>query len=478
MSGGANSTHTVLIMNPESDEIDAGNRRVCVRCVQEPYLKDIIETRGDEGGCTYCEWRGKTYSIADVADLVEKAFEQHYVHTAEDDYGNRGGEEVMYVVADAVGTSEEVAEDIRQVLDDRTASAPDEQWDEDPFSKEAYYARKEPDDILYQQEWNSFESSLKTEARFFSRTGFATLKNVFENLEDHRTGNGLPVIVVAGRKKRLRSLYRARVFQSDSKLKDAIMRPDKQIGPPGSEFASAGRMNARGISVFYGAKEAKTALAELRPPVGSDVVIGRFEIVKDVSLLDVGALAAIEPIGSIFDPTYINRLERAKFLSSLAHRITRPILPDDELSEYLVTQAIADFLATELKLDGVIYRSAQAKGGTNVALFHHATRVAPYEMPEGSTLEAHTYETDEDGPRRSFWIFEAVPATPSPQAPTTPSTDFDLSVWDIPDAPPPEPYLKLDLSSLVVREIQAVKYSWKEYEVDRSRIEKRSDSDF
>jgi hypothetical protein len=38
-------------------------------------------------------------------------------------------------------------------------------------------------------------------------------------------------------------------------------------------------MNAQGIAVFYGATDASVALAETRPPVGSKVLVGAFEII-------------------------------------------------------------------------------------------------------------------------------------------------------------------------------------------------------
>ncbi len=47
-------------------------------------------------------------------------------------------------------------------------------------------------------------------------------------------------------------------------------------------------------------------------------------------------------------------------------------MPDDEPSEYLATQAIADFLATEsaIRLDGIIFPSVQAAGeGSDPRLF-------------------------------------------------------------------------------------------------------------
>lgn len=60
---------------------------------------------------------------------------------------------------------------------------------------------------------------------------------------------------------------RARVFQSEDKLEMAMCRPDLQLGSPPALVAAAGRMNARGISVFYGANDPKAAIAEVRPPV-------------------------------------------------------------------------------------------------------------------------------------------------------------------------------------------------------------------
>jgi hypothetical protein len=65
--------------------------------------------------------------------------------------------------------------------------------------------------------------------------------------------------------------------------------------------------------------------------------------------------------GSLFDPSFMGRLQKAKFLEGLSDRISAPVLPDDEPLEYLPTQALADFLATEMNppLDGIIYRSVQ-----------------------------------------------------------------------------------------------------------------------
>lgn len=128
--------------------------------------------------------------------------------------------------------------------------------------------------------------------------------------------------------------------------------------------ARAGRMNAAGTSVFYGAREAQTCISEVRAPVGSHIVIGRFEIIRPVRLLDSDVLTRVVVDGSPFDPEYGTRLSRAAFLRHLVGEISRPVMPRDEEFEYLPTQAVAQYLAecASPRLDGVIFRSSQTNG--------------------------------------------------------------------------------------------------------------------
>ena len=138
--------------------------------------------------------------------------------------------------------------------------------------------------------WPYFEHGLKTEARFFNTTTEATLRQVFEGIADLRRPDGNPVIVEAGPDTPLDTLYRARTFQDVESLKDALKRPDIHVGPPPAVLAKPGRMNAHGIAVFYGATDAEVAICEVRPPVGSRVIVGEFVLLRPIQLLDVGAL--------------------------------------------------------------------------------------------------------------------------------------------------------------------------------------------
>jgi hypothetical protein len=171
-------------------------------------------------------------------------------------------------------------------------------------------------------------------------------------------------------------------------------------------------MNAQGISVFYGASHPQVALAEVRPPVGSSVAIAKFEIVRKLRVLDLSALRMIKVGGSIFDPKTADLLGRSEFLRSLCSRITMPVMPDDEAFEYLVTQAIADFLSTEhtSPLDGMIFPSVQVSGSSkNIVLFQKAARVEELKIPKGAKISVQTGHWTEDGYEREFNVFEEAP---------------------------------------------------------------------
>jgi hypothetical protein len=117
-------------------------------------------------------------------------------------------------------------------------------------------------------------------------------------------------------------------------------------------------MNPAGISVFYGALSENTAIAEVRPYVGSTVVVGAFRVLKEMRLLNLPQIDLCYT-GSIFDPDYENRVSRRDFFQKFHNLITRPILPTEEFIEYVPTQAVAEYVAHVLNFDGIIYASAQ-----------------------------------------------------------------------------------------------------------------------
>ena len=86
-------------------------------------------------------------------------------------------------------------------------------------------------------------------------------------------------------------------------------------------------MNPKNISVFYGATHPKIALSEIRPPVGSTVVMGEFEVVRPLKLLNLKRLEKVFTSGSVFYPQYSVTLGKTHFLKSLVTIMTRPTNP-------------------------------------------------------------------------------------------------------------------------------------------------------
>jgi hypothetical protein len=468
------------------------SKNLCYRCIGESYLKAEVKREGKGKTCSYCGRKAKSYTIAELSDRVEEAFNDHYIRTSdqpnswqismlsdkESDYDwERDGEPVVYAIMNACDIPEKAAVDIQQVLEERHFDIESAKCGEETdFSSDSYYEEKKHDTSYWQEKWNNFENSLRTEARFFSRSAVTLLESIFGGIENLRTHDGRALVAKAGPNTAISEVYRARAFQSSDKLKEALKYPDQHIGPPPTEYALAGRMNAHGISVFYGANDPLAALAEVRPPVGSRVVVGRFEIVKPIKLLDLTALSTAIESGSIFDSTLKNRLERAMFLRKLSQRITIPVMPYEEPFRYLATQAIADFLATEANfpLDGIIYPSVQvADGRLNIALFQKAARVEKIAIPEGTEVEANLGYWDEDYWEHDFSVIEKTIGDEERNQKKEAEIGSFLIEHHLSGYDSRPVTLRMDVNSLEVHIIRAVNFSSNVHTVRRHRWQKR-----
>jgi hypothetical protein len=408
-----------------------------------------------------------------LADEVEGVFQNYFYRTATDMDGfeyamqkeglgdwERAGEPTADVIALTVGLDEDPANDLQEILEDRHSD-----WDMDvageetEFAADAHYARSRVSAAEVQKEWDAFEEGLKSRGRFFNQAAEARLSDLFGQIHALRTKHGCPVVRAIGPGTDIPSLHRARVFQSDAKLTEALAAPERLIGSPASQFAAAGRMNAKGVSVFYGATDTELTLAETRPPVGSRAVVGRFDLLTTLTVLDVEALEGVLETGSFFDPGFIRRLKRAKFFESLAGRIRMPVMPDDEGVDYLATQAMAEYLADRVspRLDGVLYGSAQGHDGArNVALFNHAARVEDYAAPTGATYKVwlSSFDGDEEGP--DYTVFEMAETAAAAKARVARDKTRHLILAEPMVTDDREPTLRLDRASLRVRHVQRI----------------------
>lgn len=471
-----------------------GDTRVCGGCFGDVFLKRQITRDGEKGVCEYCGRTRKTLRLEQLADLFETAIGTHYERTASEpspmeqamrDTWWRDGQPILELMQEIGETTEEIAEGIRYLLESRHSTREDyEMGLETEFDSESFYEGKALPRSDLDAEWHLFEHRLKTESRYFSHTVTRTLDKIFNDLKEHRTYQGTSAIVDAGPDGTIKVLYRARVFQSDESLFRALERPEISIGPPPAPVAAAGRMNARGIPVFYGATHPEAALAEVRPPVGGKVVVAQFNVARPLRLLDVSSLKSLSVGGSPFDPLYLVRKQKAEFLEGLSERMTMPVMPDDEALNYIPTQVIAEYLASldDPLLDGMIYPSAQAaEEMRNVVLFNKAAVVAKVKRADGVTFRVRDYESYEGGPETEYSVTEEFDS----EAPTPPAAEPDIDeliaaaiAEENAIADQRVPALELSRESVWVHHIQRVAITSESFRVSRKEWDKKRFREF
>lgn len=468
---------------------------LCQDCVEDPYLSNQIRKHGNILVCSYCGQKDHCFTLCKMANRVEEAFNHHYEKTndqnTEEEYRDqhadpdstywwyREGESLPFILEDVGGIPTQAAEDIQRILEYRH-SDPGEEEEQD-FDREALYDLRGVSDQHWQQNWDDFERIVKTESRFFSKKVAAYLSEVFSGLDQFSSYHKKNLACKAGPEEELCGLYRARVFQDREEMLLALKHPDQQIGTPSSKCARGGRMNASGVAVFYGATSEALAMAEVRPPVGSKVVIAYFEITRNLRLLDLTALRKVMARGSIFDPKYAPAQERALFLRRLAERIALPVMPAHEANEYLPTQIIADFLAEGLEqpYDGIIFSSTQSKAeGDNVVLFHRAACVQSIELWEGSEITAHpTVFEPSEGEYESYNVVVQKPGRPHKKKEIRDHINHHtLGFLPSPRIRPKEDTRKITLkiqeTDMKIYEVEAVEFEKKEHPYRRTTIKK------
>ena len=493
-------------MNGQDDD----HSRVCYGCIGDAVLSADVKQSGRRSRCSYCARTREAIPIEQLAEqidpVVQEAFvlsgadDRHYVHSSTwGDMWEQDGDPVEHIIAEIAGLEPEIAEDLRELLSGRYAYPAIKDGDDDPYGVDAHYVAKDPDDWEFRETWSDFRRDIQSRARFFSVGAEAALNSIFGDLDTLRTSGGQPVVREITPTDKERFFWRARKAQSIDELKAILKSPTSEMGPPPSRCATGGRMNAQGIPVFYGAFDADTCVAEVRAPVGSHVVVAKFELLRPVRLLDFDALSEVYVPGSHFDPDYRERQGRAAFLAHLVREISMPIMPQDEALEYLPTQAVAEFLAnrTTPPFDGIVFRSTQTgEPGRNIVLFNHACGLVHSRLPNGTEVEVYVPPTrEENGDDLGFVsVLESVPPelagdeTASPARTGSPyflRTALSVTPWGdsergAPDDSPSdeESTLRLDDDSIVVRKILGVKFRSSCRKVCRTRQAKGDEAEF
>ena len=474
-------------------------KHICHECIGDEVLAEEVMEEGILSLCSYCEKTNKILPIREVASRIHEVLQEHFVLSPNEPSGLdyvlmregigapwlRDGEYVADVIANVAGLNEHMASDVRESLSMLHRHEAISEGEEDPYDSEAQYEEREPSDQGFRFTWEVFRKEIQTHSRFFSSDAEEALDGIFGDIDALRTHRGNPVFREIGPNSSSHFVWRARTAQAVDEVKDILKSPASQLGPPPSKMARAGRMNAEGISVFYGAMEMETCVSEIRAPVGSRVVVGKFELLRTVRLLDLSAMARVSVNVSYFDSHYAINKGRAAFLRHLVREISRPIVPQDEVKEYLSTQVVAEYLANKAapRLDGIIFPSSQTGGnGQNVVLFNHACRVEQHDLPEGTEVRVYMPTDEADDEYSAHYLIEIMETVPSETQQQRPISKTNVRrlgpIWLFEEDEPEEnghygqPTLRLDLESLEVLDVKSVTYGSERRAVNRHRYAK------
>ena len=476
-------------------EIDVSDRRyVCYCCIGDRFLREEVQETGVRSSCFHCRRTNIAWSIEKLAERISEVLLEHfditsidtsdYIHVFREDGSSDfrpRGDYIDWIISEIAIIDHEISLEVVEHLHEYHERDVIKYGATDYYDSAAQYEEKGPNAWGFQYTWDAFCNEIRTRARFFSTEAEGLLYHIFGDLSSLQTQDGDPVIRLIDPSAEDCFIWRARKANPGDELKVILNSPIREIGPPPADVAAEGRMNAKGISVFYGAFDPATCVAEIRPPVGSYVVLARFEIVRKLRLLDFDTLARVHEKGSYFDQEYAERKGRAAFLNSLVDDISKPVMPADEYFEYLPTQVVAEYLAhrAEPNLDGIIYRSSQA-GLTelNVVLFNHASLVEQDERDRPDIVDISLIDWDAEGDR-SIYLRESDISSSSADTATVQDESSAAVAKGValravvadalkPDSRPHlPPTLRMDYDSIKVSRISRVCYEERQFNLHR-----------
>jgi hypothetical protein len=457
---------------------------VCNTCVGEEYLVQLISNSGIVATCYYCESDGNCIQLDELCEVVHEGVQEHFGLTSEQPSGfeqtmlsdreseyswERDGQEILYLLQDIMKIDDCLAKDINEFLSNTYDNYEEIMCGGLEFYGDAHYKEKASESYVAQQSWVTLCSELKHRSRFFSPLSESILNEFFSNLHNFKTFDGESIVKDISPGSDDNFLYRVRTVYSQYDVEKILKSPVEELGSPPNHLASSGRMNPVGISVFYGALDPSTCVSEVRPTVGSYIVLGKFKVLKKLKVIDLDLLPKLVVKGSYFNPDSAEQWGKAEFLRQIVKELTKPIMPGDEPLEYLPTQAIAEYFAEKIKpkLDGIIFQSSQVSSeGKNIVLFNHASLVKPYDISDKTEITVSFGWQSDDDYDDSITIHEnrLEQSTDTPSATLRESSTFNFdsclhySEPNILKMENREYTLSLQVDDIEVKEIKGVAY--------------------
>ena len=368
---------------PRTKKVHHMGEYCCKNCFSDYAIKNFIELIDSVGICDYCGCKNvHICGVKEVGEFIMEGVDRHYEDAAKSvGYESAEGGYLLPTsdIYDILNYEEDIFADS---LDDPTLLLKDlVSWDGTPYVRKDPYGPPsgDPDEITY---WDDFCKIVKSEQRF---TTFLTLDQSDQydpgkpaTFLFHLAKTFMPDLINTLPSGTL--IYRGRIGKEGRKFKH------NDITSPPPDCSKNNRMSPAGISFFYGGMDPETCIHELRPDVNEIIIVGKFEVIQPLFILDLSI--KFEGRKSIFDPDYSFYYEELfkPFLLHFIGDISKPIRRTDNELEYVPAQIFTEFIKTinfrshylhydqngkeaDVFLNGIMFRSSLKEEGLNIVLF-------------------------------------------------------------------------------------------------------------
>ena len=336
-------------------------KTICPAHVVDLVLRDHITAHATKLQCSYCTHDGLALPLELFMNAFMAGVYLHYEPTISPDHDPTDvieyGDVVQAILEVAGITHRTLAADIVGALSVTPRWIPRDRRHGSPIEQLTY-------------SWEAFKRIVKYEMRFFfaqrptgsGDSGDLTAEQLLQAVSDvgQQTQKVWPVPCP-------QPIFRARMARSHSEASE--WRTAGQLGSPPSEWAAPNRMSPAGISIFYGATDRATAIAEAGSHTSQRyVVTGEFTPTRPTQLID---LTNLPELPSIFDAGRRAQYFGFQFLQKFVHDVTLPVeLDGHEHIDYVPTQVFTEYLryAFPGAVDGLMFPSTQGPGH-NVVMF-------------------------------------------------------------------------------------------------------------
>jgi RES domain-containing protein len=149
--------------------------------------------------------------------------------------------------------------------------------------------------------------------------------------------------------------------------------PERML--PKAELVGEGRVNPSKIPCLYLATNRNTAMAEVRPWLGSRISLAEFKVMRDCLLVDCSLDKKRSRDFMLFKvnarkkrPEPDAATKETAVWGDIAHAFSEPVSADEPHSDYIATQILSETFRGH-GYHGIVYKSLLDDRGRNVALF-------------------------------------------------------------------------------------------------------------